>query len=134
MNKNLTYNSYIFCFLIAMLSCAGLKAQEVGGGNSTTTKTEVKVEKIIKPANERAADISNNMITELHLNSHQADQVRKLTLEAARRMDAIRAKYKGQPDKILEEGRKVDMDMDQKLSDILTPSQWSQYMRGKGRS
>jgi Spy/CpxP family protein refolding chaperone len=122
---------------MAMLSMGSLRAQEVGGNSSTTTTTttkeEVKVERMMKPADERAEDITNNMASQLHLTSKQTQQIRTINLDAARKMDAIRSQNKKDPDKIVEEGRKVDMEVDQKLSDILTPAQWSQYMRGKGR-
>jgi hypothetical protein len=136
--KKVTYiKTYFIGLAMAFLSLGTVSAQEIGGGNSTATEKktteETKIERINKPSEERAVDITNNMATELHLNDKQKKQVYTINLEAAKQMDAIRVKYRKDPEMIVKEGRKVDKEHDKKLSDILTPSQWSQYMHGKGR-
>lgn len=124
-------------FLMGTVAPHRAAAQGLGGAPSTEAETESnltaykKTERLIKPAKERAMYITQNMQADLKLTEEQAKKIYIINLEASQKMDVLRKKYRSDPVKLLKEGSKVDREHDQKLSNILKPSQWAQYRRGK---
>lgn len=137
------YIQNIFCLTMLIAFSPLANAQEVGGqhtnlpddtvmtAEATYATNEVVVERLIKPADQRAYDITEQMRKELKLTDEQAKKVYVVNLKAAQEMDAIRKQYKKEPEKIITEGQKVSKEHDQKLSNILQPHQWAAFRRGR---
>lgn len=77
---------------------------------------------------QRAKERTEKMKLQLCLKPDQVNQVYRINLEAAKKMDNVldgKKKYM----EAYNAGKDVDKERDQKLMDVLTPGQWSDYQR-----
>ncbi|MFD2998793.1 hypothetical protein ACFS7Z_00345 [Pontibacter toksunensis] len=78
-------------------------------------------------AQERATNLSNEMIRDLGLNNYQSRKVSEINLDVAKRMLAIETQYAGNQDKINELCNGVCSERDARLENILSTVQYNEY-------
>ena len=78
-------------------------------------------------AQERAKNLSNEMIRDLGLNNYQSRKVTEINLDVAERMLAIEKQYAGNQEKITELCNGVCAERDQKLENVLSTLQYNEY-------
>ncbi|MCC9167254.1 hypothetical protein [Pontibacter harenae] len=78
-------------------------------------------------AEKRAANLTDQMITELRLNNFQSKEVRAINLDKVAKMMAIEKKYAGNQAKIDELCKMVCNERDFQLEKVLSTVQYSNY-------
>ena len=78
-------------------------------------------------AQERAKNLSHEMIRDLGLNNFQSKKVNEINLDVAKQMLAIEKQYSGNQDKINELCNGVCAERDLKLEKVLSTVQYNEY-------
>lgn len=78
-------------------------------------------------AQERAKNLSHEMIRDLRLNNYQSTKISEINLDVAKRMLAIETQYAGNQEKINELCNGVCAERDQKLENVLSTVQYKEY-------
>ncbi|GAB3534780.1 hypothetical protein GCM10027443_22440 [Pontibacter brevis] len=78
-------------------------------------------------AQERATNLSNEMIRDLGLNNYQSRKVNEINLDVAKQMLTIEKQYAGNQEKINELCNHVCAERDQKLENVLSTVQYKEY-------
>jgi len=83
----------------------------------------------LKPARDRADDLTSSMNCELGLFTAQLPDIYQINLNAANKMDAARTTSNGNTAVYIQMGKTIDKDRNIELRDALTPKQFSLYER-----
>jgi hypothetical protein len=75
----------------------------------------------------RAMNLTLSMNCEIGLYQDQMQKVNAINLEAAKKMDAAKKEAGSDANKLDKLGKKISMDRDIELRDVLTPSQYAIY-------
>ncbi|WP_162052359.1 hypothetical protein [Pontibacter pamirensis] len=78
-------------------------------------------------AQERATNLSHEMIRDLRLNNYQSTKVNEINLDVAKQMLAIEKQYAGNQEKINELCNGVCAERDLKLENVLSTVQYNEY-------
>lgn len=78
-------------------------------------------------AQERASNLSHEMIRDLGLNNYQSGKVKEINLDIADRMLAIEKQYAGNQEKIDQLCNSLCAERDQKLEKVLSTVQYNDY-------
>ncbi|NEM99005.1 hypothetical protein [Pontibacter burrus] len=102
--------------LVTLCACLGLIFTAAADGNEKSITVE-----------NRANNLSDQMIRELRLNNYQSNKVREINLDVVAKMMAVETQYAGNQELIDQKCKAICAERDVKLENVLSTVQYNDY-------
>lgn len=123
-------NLLCFLFMTFGVACSVSATGNPKASKTKTTETKNKTAVTSKKTvlvEQRANNLSDQMIRELRLNNYQANKVRAINLDVAAQITEIEQRFNGDQKMIDTECKAILATRDQKLEDVLSTLQYNDY-------
>ncbi|MBC5773623.1 hypothetical protein H8S95_06075 [Pontibacter sp. KCTC 32443] len=102
--------------LVSTFACLSIIFSAAANGNEKSLTVE-----------NRANNLSDQMIRELRLNNYQSNKLREINLEVVAKMMAVEAEFKGNQELIDQKCKAICSERDEKLENVLSTVQYNNY-------